>query len=208
MRFVELPIRVRTKLTYTIRDSLQVMHTFTIAAPLHMATMTLATVRRPAFIVPGGVVLPTSVSVDALGRDEYDSLGPVVCPILYGGLGNVLFQLAAIQVYCKETGAICVSGGWGGVQHWNRGVPGFEEWGGHLAPGPGITLRHVFPNLRWLGFQLEISPQNRAGTVKNQSDFPFISVGDFLCSTMPPFRMHVHHDFGFSFRLLTGMHLG
>lgn len=41
---------------------------------------------------------------------ELAALGPYVAPILYGGLGNVMFQLAALHVYAKTMGVPCVVG--------------------------------------------------------------------------------------------------
>jgi hypothetical protein len=60
---------------------------------------------------------------------------------------NVLFQLAAVHVHAKTIGVPCVTG-W--FKHWNRKFHTFDEWGGHPAPGPGLTLKDVFPALRWM----------------------------------------------------------
>ncbi len=35
---------------------------------------------------------------------ELDGLGKYVAPVLYGGLGNQLFQLAALHVYARSVG--------------------------------------------------------------------------------------------------------
>jgi hypothetical protein len=79
---------------------------------------------------PADMGPPTITSLDELknlGRCAYASchsilsqLGPAgfisrvagryVAPILYGGLGNALFQLAATHVYAKTVGVPCVVG--------------------------------------------------------------------------------------------------
>ena len=53
-------------------------------------------------------------------EQELKKLGPYVAPILYGGLGNVLFQLAAVHVYAQSMGVPCVVGF-------------FDHWLGHAV---------------------------------------------------------------------------
>jgi hypothetical protein len=46
----------------------------------------------------------------------------------------------------------------GFFQHWNRRYDTFAAWGGHTPPVPGITLKHTFPNLRWVAFEPQAPP--------------------------------------------------
>ncbi len=48
-------------------------------------------------------------------EEELHDLGPYIAPIIYGGLGNVMFQLAAVHVMAKELRVPCVTG-W--FDHW------------------------------------------------------------------------------------------
>ncbi|EDQ86521.1 uncharacterized protein MONBRDRAFT_28212 [Monosiga brevicollis MX1] len=81
---------------------------------------------------------------------QLDALGPYVAPILYGGMGNVLFQLAALLALAKTEQAPCVVGFY---KHWNRAYHTFAPWGGHTPPAPGATLKDVFPQLLWVTFE-------------------------------------------------------
>ena len=51
--------------------------------------------------------------------------GKYVAPILYGGLGNVLFQLAACHVFGKELNVHCLVGFF---KHFNRRYRTFDVW--------------------------------------------------------------------------------
>eukprot|EP00055_Hartaetosiga_balthica_P016576 m.105597 g.105597 ORF g.105597 m.105597 type:complete len:425 (-) comp9134_c3_seq1:351-1625(-) len=88
---------------------------------------------------------------DIASRSElFDNVGPFISPILYGGLGNELFQLAALHVYGRAFNVPVVSGYF---KHWNKMYPGFRPWGGHPYPmnNSSITLKTVFPSLQWVG---------------------------------------------------------
>eukprot|EP00041_Stephanoeca_diplocostata_P028987 m.843500 g.843500 ORF g.843500 m.843500 type:complete len:464 (+) comp23473_c1_seq1:373-1764(+) len=148
---------------------------------------------QAAWIVHGGVIVPDAASTVTVhtgtGDDETALLAPPdisdasmldglaphwVAPILYGGIGNVLFQLAALLVYAKEAQAHCVIGFF---QHWNRQFHTFDEWGGHPAPGPGITLKHVFPLVQWMSFDsYKVTP----ATVKNDYAFNIKNPDDYI----------------------------
>eukprot|EP00049_Salpingoeca_infusionum_P020560 m.364415 g.364415 ORF g.364415 m.364415 type:complete len:379 (-) comp26957_c0_seq1:177-1313(-) len=78
---------------------------------------------------------------------ELDALGTYVAPIFYGGLGNLLFQVAALTTYCDALDVPCV---FGYFQHWNREYNTFMPWGDHTPPAKGVTLKSTFPNMRWI----------------------------------------------------------
>ena len=60
----------------------------------------------------------------------------------FPGLGNQLFQLAAVHVFAYDIGVPCVVGFF---EHWNRRYETFEPWGGHTPPVPGVSLKDTFP---------------------------------------------------------------
>eukprot|EP00042_Codosiga_hollandica_P028014 m.144088 g.144088 ORF g.144088 m.144088 type:complete len:422 (-) comp52656_c0_seq8:42-1307(-) len=76
-------------------------------------------------------------------NEELHARRPFVAPILYGGLGNMLFQLATMHRLAWDLDIDCVVGYW---DHWNRKHLGFNPWGGHTKPAP-VTLKDTFPNL-------------------------------------------------------------
>ena len=84
---------------------------------------------------------------------ELEALGPHIAPVLYGGLGNVLFQLATLHVYGRKHGVPVVVGYF---SHWNRQFKTFAPWGGHAPPGEGVTLKDTFPALRWCSFEYKV----------------------------------------------------
>lgn len=61
--------------------------------------------------------------------------GKYVAPVLYGGLGNAMFQLAALHVYAKEMGVPCVVGFF---QHWNRKLNTFA-----VCPCMSAAVAHL-----------------------------------------------------------------
>eukprot|EP00056_Hartaetosiga_gracilis_P015748 m.3033 g.3033 ORF g.3033 m.3033 type:complete len:429 (+) comp3163_c0_seq1:51-1337(+) len=91
-----------------------------------------------------------NVGADITSRTELvQSVGKFVAPILYGGLGNELFQLAALHVYGRVFNIPVVTGYF---HHWNRMYQGFGPWGGHPSPFncTDISLKTVFPALQWV----------------------------------------------------------
>eukprot|EP00042_Codosiga_hollandica_P028008 m.144110 g.144110 ORF g.144110 m.144110 type:complete len:404 (-) comp52656_c0_seq10:42-1253(-) len=86
--------------------------------------------------------LPPSISCRIMCQ-ELHARRPFVAPILYGGLGNMLFQLATMHRLAWDLDIDCVVGYW---DHWNRKHLGFNPWGGHTKPAP-VTLKDTFPNL-------------------------------------------------------------
>ena len=80
--------------------------------------------------------------------------------ILMGGLGNMMFQMAALLSHAKDKGNIDPTIGYW-ISHQSEfsltsSVTGnymknhhFEPWGGHSLKERGVSLGDVFPNLPW-----------------------------------------------------------
>eukprot|EP00043_Microstomoeca_roanoka_P007029 m.68040 g.68040 ORF g.68040 m.68040 type:complete len:389 (-) comp13664_c0_seq2:115-1281(-) len=126
-------------------------------------------------------------------EDELHALGPFVAPILYGGLGNVLFQLAALHVYAFENNIPCVTGYF---QHWNRAYKTFDKWGGHQPPAEGVTLKDTFPSLRWLAVEPHIPP----GRVFNRYAFKIKVPDEYAPFPEPEMLPAYIHGYFFSYR--------
>eukprot|EP00730_Choanoeca_flexa_P018860 TRINITY_DN9192_c0_g1_i1.p1 TRINITY_DN9192_c0_g1~~TRINITY_DN9192_c0_g1_i1.p1 ORF type:complete len:367 (+),score=71.13 TRINITY_DN9192_c0_g1_i1:101-1201(+) len=123
---------------------------------------------------------------DIASVQELKALGPFVAPILYGGLGNVLFQLATVHVLAKQEQVPCVIGFF---QHWNRAYNTFEPWGGHTPPAAGATLKDAFPAMRWLA----VEPPVPGLRVFNRNAFKTVLPDEFHPlpdKSMMPFYLH------------------
>lgn len=75
------------------------------------------------------------------------------------------------------------------VKHWNRQFDTFAPWGGHTPPVPNLTLKQVFPALRWLTFEPSVSPDR----VFNAYAFKIGTPDDFLPlpdADLAPFYVH------------------
>eukprot|EP00911_Craspedida_sp_UC1_P002239 UC1_evm2s1704 len=121
-------------------------------------------------------------------------VGPsFVAPILYGGLGNMLFQLAATHAYAWQHNIPCLVGRW---RHWNRRYAGFGPWGGHPAPFAGATLKTAYPRLLWYTRESFVSPRN----VANRYAFELKRPDEYipLPEKPPPDRPLFVHGYFFS----------
>eukprot|EP00042_Codosiga_hollandica_P012826 m.29104 g.29104 ORF g.29104 m.29104 type:complete len:349 (+) comp40412_c0_seq8:31-1077(+) len=89
-------------------------------------------------------------------QEGLDERKPYLAPILFGGLGTVMFQLAAAHSAAWNSNLTCVVGYW---KHWNRAHVAFDPWGGHPAPAP-VSLQAVFPALTAFSFKpaLDVTP--------------------------------------------------
>eukprot|EP00048_Salpingoeca_helianthica_P020693 m.247492 g.247492 ORF g.247492 m.247492 type:complete len:360 (-) comp51358_c0_seq1:23-1102(-) len=145
----------------------------------HPAVLNNSAVCRSVKVVPVGWFDGRNMgpaSINSLA--ELESLGKHVAPVLYGGLGNQLFQLAALHVYARSVGVPCVVG-W--FDHWNRKISNsFEPWGGHPPPAPGITIKDTFPAIRYFTMVPSITP----ATVLNDYAFALKEPGQYL--PLPP----------------------
>jgi hypothetical protein len=93
--------------------------------------------------------LPLDVKESLKTEEDINAVGPYISPVLQGGLGNMMFELASAHSIAKQAGVPCV------VAWWDQSVA-FDEllpYHGRKDPGPGITLKHIFPNLLYVDFK-------------------------------------------------------
>jgi hypothetical protein len=83
-----------------------------------------------------------------MSEEELAAAEPFITPVLFGDLGSMLFQIAGTCVIAKPHGLRCV------IAWWNQEVCDQDHlpFGGRGGPAPGITLKHVFPHLDYVGF--------------------------------------------------------
>lgn len=68
-----------------------------------------------------------------------------IAPLFFGGIGNILFQIASVYARSKDVNIRCV---FGYFDHALRSsTVSYEPWGNHPEEPKGLTLKHVFPNL-------------------------------------------------------------
>ena len=90
-------------------------------------------------------------------EDHYDYISPILC----GGLGNNLFQIAATLSYAKDKNYKAKFGYWTSynsklklpIDHisTHAGLPNpyFRQWGGWITKDPSVTISRIFPKLKW-----------------------------------------------------------
>jgi hypothetical protein len=95
--------------------------------------------------------LPDDVPLNIVSETDLLSLTPYVAPVLSGGFGNILYEIAAGCVLAKRLGVPCV------IAWWDQDKPGldreFMPYDGRGDPAPGISIKHIFPMLLYADFQ-------------------------------------------------------
>ena len=91
--------------------------------------------------------------------NEVNVTDNTISVLLMGGLGNMLFQTAALMVYAKEMGYDPLIGYWTTHQsessRWNEKLNRnsrnlhFDPWGGHILKDPHVSFGDVYPKLPW-----------------------------------------------------------
>lgn len=111
-------------------------------------------------IIP--IQYPASIHTEA----ELDAVPNLVSPVLGGGLGSIMFKIAGAASLAKERGLDCI------IAWWDQDpAPAihYQPFAGRGEPAPGITLKHIFPNIRYADF----NPANRNMRVKSLKEgFP------------------------------------
>ena len=105
---------------------------------------------REAYLREWQVVLPPGCPPNIRTEAEIEAIQRFVSPVLHSGFGNMLYEMAAAFVVSKELGIPCVFG-W-----WDQLDPGldvmFRPYDGRSPPAPNITIKHIFPNMRYVDF--------------------------------------------------------
>ncbi len=87
----------------------------------------------------------SQASLDAF-MDERD----FIAPILGGDMGDVMFQLAATHTLARQLSRPCLVGWWDQLDtEYLAAHPYYTQL---PAPSPNITLKHIFPNIRFVAF--------------------------------------------------------
>jgi hypothetical protein len=96
------------------------------------------------------LTLPPNVPANINNEDELGTINRFLSAIHSGGIGNILFQMAAGYSIAKEINSTCIIGWWDQLspQLQRRNSP----FDGRPPPAPGITLKHIFPNILYLDF--------------------------------------------------------
>jgi hypothetical protein len=86
----------------------------------------------------------------AIQAKDFDLITSYVTPILSGGLGNIMYEIAAACTLAHSLSRPCLVGWWDQLR------PGleveFRPYEGRPDPAPGISLKHIFPNLEFFDF--------------------------------------------------------
>ena len=111
-------------------------------------------------------VLPSHVDPPLYTEDQLVALEPaMVSPVLRGGLGNMMFEMAAACSLAHKIKRDCVIAWWNQVelraQISNEKTPPanrtsltyYLPFGGRDGPAAGITLKHIFPNIVYADFE-------------------------------------------------------
>ena len=119
-----------------------------IAAAL-VACLTVAVNGRiPANVVADWLVLPPGCPTNIKNLQELEEFKRhhhyFVSGWMVGGFGNELFQMAAALSLSQQRNIACIVGYW---DHEN-----YNPYGTRTPPAPGITIKHIFPNIIYLDY--------------------------------------------------------
>jgi hypothetical protein len=82
---------------------------------------------------------------------QLKAFGPFISPVLSGGLGNIMLQLAAVYGFAKKYKVPFVVAWW---DQSDKSLPlSYRPFEGRGDPAPGITLKHIFPSLNYASFE-------------------------------------------------------
>ena len=93
--------------------------------------------------------LPTTAAPTITTEEQLQSLPWYIAPVMSGGLGNIIFQIAATTVLADRYAVACIVAWW---DQTNLTNPTFRPFGGRGNPCDGITLQHIFPNIHFVDF--------------------------------------------------------
>jgi hypothetical protein len=96
-------------------------------------------------------VLPPHVPANIESDAELDALDRFVTPAMRRGFGNMLYEMATAFVFASQLNATCL------IAWWEQFDPQLDviisaPFDGRPGPAPGITLKHIFPNIHYVSF--------------------------------------------------------
>ena len=119
------------------------------AALLALAILATAAVSPPDHVVAQWRQLPPGVPPNIHTEEQLDSVGRFVSSIMRGGFGNILFELAASHSVAVRLNVTCLVAWWD-QSHVKDDL--YKPYHGRGDPVPGISLKHVFPNIVYVDF--------------------------------------------------------
>jgi hypothetical protein len=111
------------------------------------------------------MTLPPNVPANINNEDELSAIDRFLAPVLSGGLGNIMYPMATGYSIAKEINNSLLIGWWD--QFDPQLIHSHLPFDGRPPPAPGITLKHIFPNIRYVDFY----PATRQ--VQNNLNCPF-----------------------------------
>jgi hypothetical protein len=96
------------------------------------------------------LTLPPNVPPNINTEDELNAVVRFLAPVFSGGFGNVLYQMAAAYSITKEINSTCLIAWWDQLD--SKLEKRNSPFGGRPPPAPGITLKHILPNIRYVDF--------------------------------------------------------
>ena len=112
-----------------------------LAAAMHTAIATV-----PGHVYEAWLKTPAGVPSNISTQTELDEFlkSPYVSAWLVGGFGNELFQIGAALAVAHVFHVNCP------IAMWDQ--DNFNLYGTRTPPAPGITMKHIFPNIVYVSF--------------------------------------------------------
>ena len=129
-------------------------------------------------------ILPDGSPTPIKTEQELSQITNFISPICIGGLGTILFQIAACHVAAKAYGIQCIFAWWD--QPTSRV---YQPYHSRSDPAPGITIQHIFPNLKYV----DVFPSNRK-VYENSMKFEH---EDQYQAVNPSKKQHIPHPYMF-----------
>jgi hypothetical protein len=96
------------------------------------------------------LTLPPNVPPNINTEDDLNAVVRFVAPVFTYGFGNILCQMAAAYSIAKEINSTCL------IAWWDQLDPKLKTrylpFNGRAPPAPGVTLKHIFPNIHFVDF--------------------------------------------------------
>jgi hypothetical protein len=84
-------------------------------------------------------------------EEQLLAIGQFISPVLHGGLGNIMLQIASVYRYARKYKVTFVVAWWD-QSDTSLSLP-YRPFEGRGDPATGITLKHIFPSLNYASFE-------------------------------------------------------
>ena len=107
---------------------------------------------------------PTNIN-NATELEQFKAFeGVYVSVYLVGGFGNELSQMAMAITLARQRDIAHIIG------HWRHEY--YNPYGTRTPPAPGITMKHIFPNIVYLDYLPKYNLQNITCSANDKLEFP------------------------------------